>query len=142
MNQLLKKMQYKNDNEIIILNIPDELRIDLQEIFTITKVLSASEKIKNEIRYNFILIFVKSETDVVKHLPLVKNSLMDDGVLWFAYPKKSSKKYSAYISRDVGWQSLNTLGFLPVRAVSISIDWSALRFRHIDYIKNLSRTHI
>jgi hypothetical protein len=55
------------------------------------------------------------------------------------YPKKTSKKYKTQIHRDSGWTALGELGFEPVSLVSLDDDWSALRFRKVDYIKTLSR---
>jgi hypothetical protein len=62
-----------------------------------------------------------------------------DAVLWFAYPKKSSKRYKSDISRDEGWAPLGELGFEGVRQVAIDEDWSALRFRQAGYIKTMAR---
>ncbi len=62
----------------------------------------------------------------------------DDGILWFAYPKKSSKEYETNLSRDDGWQPLDDLGYEGVRQVAIDEDWSALRFRHVDHIKTMN----
>jgi hypothetical protein len=61
-------------------------------------------------------------------------------VVWFAYPKQSSKKYVSEIDRDHGWAKLGAAGFEPVRMVAIDEDWSAVRFRRVDYIKTLSPT--
>jgi len=57
----------------------------------------------------------------------------------FAYPKKSSKKYTCEFNRDNGCQTLEDLGFEPVRMVAIDEDWSALRFRKVKHIKTLTR---
>jgi hypothetical protein len=62
-----------------------------------------------------------------------------DAILWFAYPKGTSKKYRCDFNRDTGWAKLGKAGFEPVRQVAIDEDWSALRFRRVDYIKNFQR---
>ena len=56
-----------------------------------------------------------------------------------AYPKGSSKKYQSQINRDHGWDALGHAGFEPVRLVAIDEDWSALRFRRLEFIKNMAR---
>jgi hypothetical protein len=63
---------------------------------------------------------------------------MADGVLWFCYPKKTSKKYSSDIDRDHGWKVLNDSGFYGIRLVAVDENWSALRFRNKKYIKSTS----
>lgn len=62
-----------------------------------------------------------------------------DAVVWFAYPKASSKKYRCDFNRDSGWEALGSLGFEGVRQVAIDDDWSALRFRRVEYIKKMVR---
>jgi len=58
-----------------------------------------------------------------------------DPIVWFAYPKGTSKKYKSGISRDNGWQALEQAGFETVRLVAIDADWSALRFRRTNFVK-------
>jgi hypothetical protein len=60
-------------------------------------------------------------------------------VVWVAYPKGSSKKYTCEFNRDSGWSSMGAQGLEPVRMVAIDEDWSALRFRRVDYIKTMKR---
>jgi len=72
-------------------------------------------------------------------IPIINKKLKGDGIVWFAYPKKTSKKYKVEIHRDYGWELVRKLGFESVRAVAIDEDWSALRFRKVEYIKTMSR---
>ena len=139
MNQVLKKMQYKGEKEILILNSPDEFKNHVEEISFSTKIFTDYKNYIIRKKFGFILIFVKSYKEVVKFAQLAKNNLNEDGNFWFAYPKKSSKKYTAEISRDIGWQPLGDLGFEAVRGIAIDDDWSALRFRHVENIKILKR---
>lgn len=62
-----------------------------------------------------------------------------DGVLWFAYPKGTSKRYKCDFNRDNGWEILGQYGFEPVRMIAIDEYWSALRFRRAEYIKTMKR---
>lgn len=39
------------------------------------------------------------------------------------------------LNRDDGWDELKKAGFDTVRAVAIDEDWSALRFRRVEFIK-------
>ena len=67
------------------------------------------------------------------------HQIMSAAVLWFAYPKKSSKLYRSDINRDAGWDVLGKFGFEPVRQIALNEHWSALRFRVVAEIKNLTR---
>ncbi len=55
------------------------------------------------------------------------------------YPKGSSKKYSCDFNRDTGWDIMGQYDLESVRAVAIDEDWSALRFRKVDFIKTMKR---
>ena len=59
-----------------------------------------------------------------------------DALLWFAYPKSTSERSACEFNRDKGWDVLLGLGFDCVRQVAIDEDWSALRFRRIEYINH------
>ena len=133
MNKMLEKLNYKGQLRIALLNAEnsflDSISHDLGSIII-------DKEIDPRCPYNFILIFVKSISDVENTTPEVLHNLTADGVLWFCYPKKSSKKYKSDLTRDNGWKPLNDSGLYGIRMVSIDNDWSAMRFRNIKYIKS------
>jgi len=76
--------------------------------------------------------------EVEQSAPTTLHNLIADGILWFCYPKKTSKKYKTDIDRDHGWKALNDSGLYGIRLVSIDEDWSAFRFRNKKFIKSAS----
>ncbi|BDU76804.1 hypothetical protein [Mesoterricola sediminis] len=58
-----------------------------------------------------------------------------DAILWFAYPKRSSRRYACDFDRDHGWEVLREAGWDSVRMVALDEDWSALRFRRKAFIR-------
>jgi hypothetical protein len=135
MNTIFKKMQYRRGGHILVCNAPDSFLPDLEEMSDY-EILTELEQGKT---YNMVLCFVSQAADIAEWcLPLSKQ-LADDGLFWWAYTKKSSKKYATDITRDFGWQPLGDLGFEPVRMIAIDEDWSALRFRPVNLIKKLTR---
>jgi hypothetical protein len=62
-----------------------------------------------------------------------------DAILWYCYPKGSSKKYKCEFNRDTGWEGLGKYNLEPVRQIAIDEDWSAIRFRRVEYIKTITR---
>lgn len=86
------------------------------------------------------MVFVKSCAEVQANAAPVVNRVKEDALLWFAYPKKSSKKYKTDLGRDDGWQPLGALGYEGVRMIAIDEDWSAFRLRHVRNIKSLTRS--
>ena len=71
--------------------------------------------------------------------PLLVSKAKGDALLWFAYPKATSRKYVCEFNRDTGWDALRAVGFESVRVVAIDEDWSALRFRRVEFMKTHTR---
>ena len=137
MNDIFKKLQFKNQDKVYVLGAPKEFKPTLEEMAAETRI-KKSPNCKQE--YEFALFFVKSCNDILKYAEKAAAKVPGDGLLWFAYPKKTSKNYKTDISRDNGWQPLGDLGFEGVRMVAIDDDWSALRFRRVEFIKSLKRS--
>lgn len=132
MTPLFRKLNYKNQPEIIVLNPPDSF---LPEIDAMKEFARFSEFPGSPDRMQFVLAFVSRQEEVDKLSLELASGLSNECVLWFAYPKQSSKKYKCGFNRDNGWQVLKTHGFEGVRMVAIDEDWSALRFRKQEMIR-------
>lgn len=135
MHPVIKKLNYKNQEKVLVLNSPVEFQLVLNEL----KDLSSVDQFIRETEYEYILIFVKKVQEIEEFSALIIQNIAEDVVFWVAYPKKSSKKYSSDINRDNGWQSLGDIGFEGVSQVAIDNDWSALRFRQARLIKSFIR---
>ena len=135
MKDLLKKLNYKGNKRIAIINAKesflDELTKELNDIII-------DKEIDQRCPYEFIMVFVVTVAEVEHFAPVALHNLTADGILWFCYPKKTSKKYTTGPERDRGWKSLNDAGLYGIRLVSIDDDWMAMRFRNIKYIKSTS----
>jgi hypothetical protein len=83
----------------------------------------------------FLLAFVTRQSEVDGLAAQVAKRAKGDAVVWFAYPKGTSKKLKCEINRDTGWDALKAAGFDTVRAVAIDEDWTGLRFRRVEFIK-------
>jgi len=135
MRYLLKKLNYKGSKRIAVIN-PEEtffkaISDELKDVIT-------DNEIDQRYPYDFMLIFVKTIKEVNHYSPIALHNLKADGVLWFCYPKKTSKKFSSELERDRGWKALNDLGFYGIRMVAVDENWAAMRFRNIKYIKSTS----
>lgn len=136
MTPLFKKLNYKTHEEILVLNSPESFITELIEMGNFAGVKRNLKGIKS---ICFILIFVQKKTEIEKSIHQIFSKLTDDAIIWFAYPKGSSKIYKCDFNRDNGWNSLGEKGFEGVRIVAIDNDWSALRFRKVEHIKNMKR---
>jgi hypothetical protein len=137
MEGIWKKMNLKPGTEVMILQSPAEFHPYLEEIKKLTNVYTDLEAKEN---IAFCIIFTTRQAEVNQFAELVASRLEADGALWFCYPKGSSRKYTCDFNRDTGWEILGKLGFEPVRQIAIDNDWSALRFRRVEYIKTLTRS--
>jgi hypothetical protein len=135
MSPLFHKLNLKHQTEIVILNAPDTFEVELTDLNGIS-VLRDVESVE---AITFSLAFVTKQEEVNEVASTIAKKAQGDAVIWFAYPKGSSKKYKCEFNRDNGWEVLGKLGFEGVRQVAIDEDWSALRFRHVEFIKTMSR---
>ncbi|MCX6328485.1 MAG: hypothetical protein NTZ85_03075 [Bacteroidia bacterium] len=135
MKELLAKLNYKGHRRIAVINAEEKIfRAVAKEL----KDVITDNDIDQRCPYEFMMLFVKSIADVEQLAPVALHNLTADGILWFCYPKKTSKKFSSDLERDRGWKALNDAGFFGIRMVSIDDDWSAMRFRNIRFIKSKS----
>ncbi len=135
MSALLKKLNFKGQQKILLLNTPEELETEIADFGSYLEIIRevSSEKV------DFCLVFVKEKAEIAPLSSIIDALMLDDGLCWWAYPKKTSKNYKSDIGRDTAWESLGKLGYEPVRMIAINSDWSALRFRKIKFIKTLNR---
>jgi hypothetical protein len=129
------KLQLKDQQRIHVLDAPETFEKELRALKGV-KVLRAvgTEPVE------FGIAFVTKQAEFERHAKaLAKRSIEGDVVLWIAYPKGTSKRYTSELSRDSGWQLLGDLGFEGVRLVAIDDDWSALRFRRVAFIRSMQR---
>jgi hypothetical protein len=79
-------------------------------------------------RYDFVISFVVDQASANAIIPLALAAARRDTVLWFCYPKGTSK-VKTDINRDRGWTLLHEAGWGPVGQVAVDDTWSASRFR-------------
>lgn len=136
MPPLFAKLNLKDQREILVLNPPPSFEPHLASL-TGVKILRALEDTRT---IGFSLAFVTRLSEIEALAPSLAAKAPGDATIWFAYPKSSSRNYRCEFNRDTGWAALGALGFEGVRQVAIDDDWSALRFRRVEFIKTLRRS--
>ena len=118
---LLEKMFLKPEYAVAILNLPSELKTDLQ----------TKQKTDNSLhdQYNFILAFYNKKQEVKEEAAKLKSALQPNGLLWIAYPK--NKAMETDLNRDILHELMKEYGFDGVSIVSLNTTWSAMRFKAI-----------
>ena len=134
MTPLFKKLNLSDQSEILVTSAPSSFEDELAQLDTIHVVRKTSGTKK----ISFAIFFVQTLAGVEKAAKALDKA-PDDPVIWFAYPKGTSKKYTCDFNRDTGWRAIGEAGFEGVRQVAIDDDWSALRFRRTEHIKSLKR---
>ena len=135
MSSTFEKLNLKSQSEILVLDPPASFEPELATLHGV-KVRRNLQELDH---IEFSLAFVTTQREVDTLAKAIARRAKGDAVVWFAYPKGNSKRYQSEINRDTGWQALGQAGFEPVRAVAIDEDWSALRFRRVEFIKTLTR---
>lgn len=135
MGPVFKKLNLKEQKEIVVLGAPASFEPELATLDGVT-VLRALGRVRS---LTFVLAFVTRQAELDELAPSVTSRAAGDAIVWFAYPKQSSKNYTSEIDRDHGWKGLGRAGFEPVRMVAIDEDWSAVRFRRVENIKTMTR---
>jgi hypothetical protein len=130
-----EKLNLKDHRQIVVLNAPQSFAPKLAKL----PVKTIHHSITSVPDIDFFLAFVTSKSEVDALAPQIGKRAKGDAIIWFAYPKGTSKKYKCDFNRDNGWNALNALGFETVRAVAIDKDWSALRLRRSEFVKSRAK---
>jgi len=133
-SRIFGKLQLKDQADMVVLDAPPSFEKELKALKGVRVHRDARVS-----HVDFAIAFVMRRAELEKHARALATRAQGDAVIWFAYPKGSSKRYHTELNRDTGWQVLGDLGFEVVRMVAIDEDWSAKRFRRPAYIKSMKR---
>ena len=132
---VFEKLNLKDQGEILVLSAPDSFEPELSRLRGV-KVRRSLSGISHT---SFVLAFVTRQSEVDSLAKSITKIAEGDAIVWFAYPKGTSKRYTSDIGREASWKALGTAGFEGVRMVAIDEDWTAVRFRRAEFIKTLTR---
>lgn len=135
MTPLFTKLNLADHRGLVVLDAPPEFDAALAALEDVTVHRQAGDATGLQ----FAIAFVQTLDQVERVARELAPRLLGDAVLWCAYPKGASRRYRCEFNRDSGWAAMGAAGFEPVRQVAIDEDWSALRFRRVEYIARLRR---
>lgn len=136
MNPTFEKLNGKDHAAIWVLNAPESFQPAMAEMREAAVVHEEMSRAKG---VTFALAFATRKSEVDEFAARVAKATTGDATVWVAYPKGTSKRYKCEFNRDNGWDQFGANGFEPVRMVAIDEDWSALRFRRVEFIKTMTR---
>ncbi len=135
MSPIFQKLNLKAQRDIVVFNVPASFEPDLAQLDAVEIVRDP----KKPTAVQFALAFVTRQAELDRLAKLLAAGSAGDALLWFAYPKGTAKRYTCDFNRDTGWNVIRDAGFESVRQVAIDEDWSALRFRRLEYVKTTRR---
>jgi len=136
MTPLFKKLNYKEQKQIVAINAPKSFANELQAMKTHSKIVT---NILDANNIEFAICFLTTQAEIVNFISTIDTKLNGDATIWLCYPKSSSKNYKCDFNRDTGFSAPGKYGYEGVRQVAIDEDWSALRFRKEKFIKTITR---
>jgi hypothetical protein len=122
-SSLVKKLGLKPGRRALILNAPDDYRALLDPLPEGVDVTTTPDS-----TFDFVQLFAKNKADLAEYAPAAMAAVKPGGMLWIAFPKKTSK-IQTDISRDTGWDVMQHAGWQGVFLISVDDVWSAMRFR-------------
>lgn len=118
---LVKKLGIKAGFNIAFVNAP----VDFFDELILPQNLSVNSLSKKS--FDCVLLFVKTEKELKKKFSEYAERLLPAGMIWVAWPKKSSG-----VTTDLSFNNVQTIGLaaglVDVKICAVSDVWSGLKF--------------
>jgi hypothetical protein len=117
---LIKKLGIRPDSRILFVSSP-------RSFYSLLGPLPTQAVVKRDGVLDFAILFVKSRSELVKGFPQLRDRLESNGMLWVAWPKKTSgvsTDLTEGVVRTYGLES----GLVDVKVCAIDDTWSGLKF--------------
>ena len=131
MPSVFQKLNLTTQKKIVVYNVPDSFSGELNNL----KDVEIERDPRTPRAVQFALAFALTQAQLDRYSKQLAPAADGDAILWFGYPKGTSKRYKCEFNRDSGWHVMTDAGFETVRQVAIDEDWSALRFRRSQFVK-------
>ena len=119
---LAKKLGIKDNFRLMFINAPEGFQEELGQLPMGVEITTRSNK-----PFNLIVLFAKTERTLKKDFPKVAGKIARDGMIWVAWPKKSSG-----VSTDLSFDTVQTVGLsaglVDVKICAVNEIWSGLKF--------------
>lgn len=117
---LAKKMKLKPGSSAAVINAPENYLNELKHDSDV------SQKLRG--KFDWIQIFAKNKKELDALAPKAAQALRPESMLWMSFPKGSSK-IQTDLTRDKGWEILQTLDLKWITLVSVNENGSAFALR-------------
>ena len=132
MTPLFTKLNLGTHRDLLVVDAPASFEPELAALDGVTLRRDA----KSAKAIAFVLVFVKTLAEVESAAKLLPKAV-GDAIVWFAYPKGTSKRYKCEFNRDNGWAAApRAAGFRErPHGRDRRRPGLALRFRRSEYVK-------
>lgn len=120
---LVKKLGIKPGHKLGLMNAPEGFQKELAGLPTDVKI--AVSRLVGPL--DLIMLFVTTEKNLVRDFPRMMEKLARTGILWVAWPKKSSS-VTTDLSFDVVQKFGLAAGLVDVKICAVNDIWSGLKF--------------
>ena len=119
---LVKKLGIKDGSRVALVNAPENFQTELGELPDNVKFMKSTTK-----SLDIILFFVLSERILARDFAKLAARLTSNGMIWIAWPKKSSG-----VTTDLTFERVQRIGLddglVDVKICAIDDTWSGLKF--------------
>jgi hypothetical protein len=117
---LSKKLGLKEGYTIKLINLPENYNSLIGEISNNIIVSKKNEPV------NFIHFFTNSVKEFESKLPVLKNEIVKDGMIWVSWYKKSAKKPTE-LNENIVRDTALAIGLVDVKVCAVDDEWSGLK---------------
>jgi hypothetical protein len=119
---LVKKLGIKEGSRVALVNAPADFQVTLGELPDDVQLLKSTTK-----SLDLVLLFVISERMLLRDFAKLAARLVSNGMIWIAWPKKSSG-----VATDLTFERVQRIGLdaglVDVKICAIDDTWSGLKF--------------
>jgi hypothetical protein len=119
---LAKKIGIKEGSRVALVNAPKDFQFEPNELPDDVEFIKGSAK-----SLDIILFFVTTERALTKEFSKLASRLTASGMIWIAWPKKSSG-----VGTDLTFNRVQTIGLdaglVDVKICAVDDTWSGLKF--------------
>ena len=117
---LAKKLGIKPGFRVALHNIPANVKAELKDALADCRIVKADS-------LDFVLLCIKSQSELWKQFLRFSKQLAPAGMIWVSWPKKSSGVITDLDENDVRRIGLD-LGLVDVKVCAVNEVWSGLKF--------------
>lgn len=123
MKGILKKLNYKGQKRIAILNFDTEKMEKFSSYFD--SDVRIDTKIDLRFPYEFVISYVDSSKEVKERTPAIQHNLVYEGVIWYFFPR-----HKRGLSFNRGWKTLFNAGLSRKKEAEIDKELLGVKYKN------------